>query len=284
MSKGAQPIPPYLGDWGSGQRCRRVYLHTVRDPIPEGNAAPGPRLLVGRDAVTTYRLPGGRHIQLQPAEVLVVDAECWVRPLPSSPFRSFGVIFAPQFIRCYHIDYRHDTPQPPLCGGPREPIVHRRPPDRETEALLRLLLQSKDYAADSLLRTHLAELLLHAAGRSLLQPEIAGGRARATWLNLCSIIDEQLHEPLTREDVARMGGVHPNHLARLFRRFAGCSYRAHLQQRRLERARQLLLDYRLTAAEVAAGCGFQTPEAFSRAFRRAHGLPPGAWRAARKDA
>jgi AraC-like DNA-binding protein len=45
-------------------------------------------------------------------------------------------------------------------------------------------------------------------------------------------------------------------------------------------ADDLLGTTQLSVAAVARGVGYESEEAFSRAFRRSHGSPPGAWRAA----
>jgi AraC-like DNA-binding protein len=63
-----------------------------------------------------------------------------------------------------------------------------------------------------------------------------------------------------------------------FTRLVGTPPIRYLGQARLAAARLLLRETRLTANEIAWRVGFDAPVAFSRAFRRAYGLPPAAWR------
>lgn len=81
--------------------------------------------------------------------------------------------------------------------------------------------------------------------------------------------------------VAQLGmwlGCHPDHLARSFRREVGETLIGHIQRVRLERARDLLADPRLSVREVARLVGFADPAYFSRIWRRHHGGPPGSGR------
>lgn len=52
----------------------------------------------------------------------------------------------------------------------------------------------------------------------------------------------------------------------------------YLTQWRMQLAARLLRDGRLTVASVALEVGYESEAAFARAFKRATGLPPAAWR------
>ncbi|WP_028935808.1 helix-turn-helix domain-containing protein [Pseudonocardia spinosispora] len=83
---------------------------------------------------------------------------------------------------------------------------------------------------------------------------------------------------LTVEQIARRHRVSRRYLENLFARHGG-SPSAYLRAARLERARALLeADGRLPLVEVALRSGFSDVTTFGRAFRRAHGTTPGAWR------
>lgn len=75
-------------------------------------------------------------------------------------------------------------------------------------------------------------------------------------------------------------GCHPDHLARIFRRETGETIIGHIRRQRLERARELLADRSLSIAEVGRQVGLPDPTYFSRAYRQAYGIPPGAARRA----
>jgi AraC family transcriptional regulator, positive regulator of tynA and feaB len=93
---------------------------------------------------------------------------------------------------------------------------------------------------------------------------------------------ERLHE--AELSPSAIASRHRISLRRLHYAFAAerTTFSAALMQLRLERARQLLSEPRLTTlpvAEIAARCGFADPSHFARRFRQAAGLSPLAFRA-----
>lgn len=72
--------------------------------------------------------------------------------------------------------------------------------------------------------------------------------------------------------------VHPVHLARVFRDRHGCSMGEYARRLRLERATEALLATDLPIGRIAHGAGYADHSHFSRAFRRATGLSPSAFR------
>jgi len=92
-------------------------------------------------------------------------------------------------------------------------------------------------------------------------------------------IEQQLDEPLTLERIAAQAGLSPYHFSRLFTARMGRSVMAHVRGRRLVRgARRLSLEPDLKLVDLAFDCGFDSQEAFTRAFKRVFGVSPGRFR------
>jgi AraC family transcriptional regulator len=88
-------------------------------------------------------------------------------------------------------------------------------------------------------------------------------------------IEADLARAPTIDELARLAGVHPNHLMRCFKRRHGETVGGYLRRRRLEVAdAQLLLGGR-PIASIAAEAGFFDQAHFTRAFRRHFGVTPG---------
>ncbi|GGE19502.1 AraC family transcriptional regulator [Aureimonas endophytica] len=93
-------------------------------------------------------------------------------------------------------------------------------------------------------------------------------------------IETHLDEGLTLEVIAARAGYSPFHFSRLFLAETRRSVMAHVRARRLLKgARRLLSEPGLTLLDLAFDCGFESQEAFTRAFRRLFGTTPARFRA-----
>jgi len=92
-------------------------------------------------------------------------------------------------------------------------------------------------------------------------------------------IEQQLDQPLTLGRVAQHAGLSPYHFSRLFTARMGRSVMAHVRGRRLVRgAHRLCGEPDLKLVDLAFDCGFESQEAFTRAFKRVFGVSPGRFR------
>lgn len=94
-----------------------------------------------------------------------------------------------------------------------------------------------------------------------------------------AVIDARLMEPLSLADIAAASGLSPFHFSRLFTAVCGQSVMAHVRRRRLARAARRLAEApEVSLIELALDCGFESQQAFTRAFTRQFGVSPGRFR------
>ncbi|WAC73991.1 AraC family transcriptional regulator [Roseateles sp. SL47] len=84
------------------------------------------------------------------------------------------------------------------------------------------------------------------------------------------------HRDVAIEELADVTQLSRAHLTRAFTRQCGVPPPVWLNAVRLSQARRMLLAGE-RASEVAVACGFADPSHFSRRFKGAMGVPPGAW-------
>ncbi len=102
--------------------------------------------------------------------------------------------------------------------------------------------------------------------------------------DVLAYIDRHLFEPVTLADMAAAAGYSPYHFTRLFAAHFGETPMEYLRACRMQRAAQ-----RLGAIDppplidLALDCGFESQEAFTRAFRKRFGVPPGQYRQSRSQ-
>lgn len=87
-------------------------------------------------------------------------------------------------------------------------------------------------------------------------------------------MEEHLLEDITMEDIARQANSSPFHFQRTFAILTDISIGEYLRRRRLTLAAQELCSTNDKIIDLALKYGYDTPEAFTKAFRRQHGISP----------
>ncbi|MEM8752839.1 MAG: GlxA family transcriptional regulator, partial [Pseudomonadota bacterium] len=81
------------------------------------------------------------------------------------------------------------------------------------------------------------------------------------------MMEENIEEPISPAELARIIGMSTRQLERLFRRYLNRSPKRYYMELRLNRARNLLLQTDMTVINVALACGFTSPSHFSKCYR-----------------
>ncbi len=93
-------------------------------------------------------------------------------------------------------------------------------------------------------------------------------------------IQNHLDEALRLEDLAAVAHFSPYHFHRIFQGMMGETVMAHIRRLRLERAAMRLKTGEQAVTQIAFEAGYETHEAFTRAFRGMFGESPSGFRAA----
>ena len=95
------------------------------------------------------------------------------------------------------------------------------------------------------------------------------------------LLDAGIDGPVSLAELAAACNLSVRHFTRAFRQSTGGSPHDWLIERRIDRAKDLLLASSQSLTEIAATCGFADQSHFTRVFTRAMGTSPGAWRRTR---
>lgn len=87
-------------------------------------------------------------------------------------------------------------------------------------------------------------------------------------------IQEHLHEKITASDAAKACGLSADYLSRLFKEETGLTLAKYIQSRRLDYARQLLLDG-VDVQTICDKCGIRSQSHFISLFKGEYGMTPG---------
>lgn len=93
-----------------------------------------------------------------------------------------------------------------------------------------------------------------------------------------SVIDQRLKNPPTLEELATIAFMSPRNFVRRFRALFSCAPHQYMTARRVQWARELLLEKNATITEIAERMGFPSIHTFSRWFHRETGISPSIYR------
>lgn len=91
-------------------------------------------------------------------------------------------------------------------------------------------------------------------------------------------VESTLDRPFSLAEASREAGMSAFHFSRVFHCVTGEPVSEYARKRRLTRAADMLLSTQESIIEIALSCGFESQEAFTRAFRRWYGTPPARFR------
>jgi AraC family transcriptional regulator len=106
--------------------------------------------------------------------------------------------------------------------------------------------------------------------RSILSGGLDGRRLKQT----LAFIEEYLSDDLSLSRLAAVAGISASHFKTLFRQSLGLPVHQYVLQRRIERAKDLLMQGKLSILEIALATGFSHQSHLARHMRRSAGLSP----------
>jgi len=221
-------------------------------------------------------------------DAVPVDARALVRPSPDGGLVriEYGGGGAPSRIVCGFLgceDHRHPLIDalPALLtigvqGSPSRGLV-----EASLAFALRELTEGRPAAGAMLAKV--SELLLMDAIRGY----VASAEPQDGWLR--GLSDPQIaralaliHQDITRawtaEDLAREAALSRTAFVERFRKLVGAPPFRYLTAWRMDTAKLQLRESPKTVAQVAYAVGYESEEAFNRAFHREVGVPPATWR------
>lgn len=177
-------------------------------------------------------------------------------------------------------------------GGPNSPLAAALPSetiveaaeDAEMAALAAVIAQEAtarrcgaQAALNRLLEVAVVLTLRHVIDRGGAETGLFAGLADPRLSRAMVAMHDAPAHAWTAEELAERAGMSRSHFMARFRASVGASPMAYLAHWRLALARRELARGE-PVKRAAARAGFASAEAFSRAFHRAHGAPPGKWR------
>ncbi len=91
---------------------------------------------------------------------------------------------------------------------------------------------------------------------------------------ICDYINSHCCEDLKLDELADLSGFSKFYFERLFKRFTGMSFYKYVNQKRIAKAQELLVEPRSSVTDVAVSCGYSSISSFIRMFKLHKGCTP----------
>jgi AraC-like DNA-binding protein len=132
------------------------------------------------------------------------------------------------------------------------------------------------FYVDTLLFLLLTQLMRCAS--NLAEPSIAtyakGGLPSWRLKRAIELLEVDLAKMPTLAEVAELIGLHPTSFCRGFKQSTGLSPHRYMLVHRVNRAKEMMDDQRLSLTEIALECGFSSSSQFSVVFKKIAGMSP----------
>ncbi len=115
-------------------------------------------------------------------------------------------------------------------------------------------------------------------GGSSAVSDARGGLPGWQQKKLTQYIEEHLADEISLSSLARLVQLSPFHFSRAFKDSFGMPPHRYLTSRRIERAKTLLAERKLSVTEIGLGVGFSETSSFTSVFRKLTGETPTEYR------
>jgi len=160
--------------------------------------------------------------------------------------------------------------------GKFDPVVHHL--GKSFLASLEQPLHASKIFLDHLLHALNCHLVCSYGGVRMAAARFRGGLSSLQMRRATELLEAHLDGKIALQQVAEACELSVSHFARAFKQtFRRPPYRW-LTERRVDRARDLMMNSQLPIADIAIQCGFADQSALNRSFKRIHGVSPGMWR------
>jgi len=245
----------------------------------------------------SYEFKGPRHLLVASERAERYDGETLVDGLPRSNRRAWSrrMSFIPAGHRFYgwqkpraltRSTFLYIDPLSPLLGSElRFTEVEFKPrlfffdldiweTALKLKAQLQNLCRSQKAYIEALSIALACELMRMNESVSPPVSRIRGGLPNWQQNKLTQYIDEHLAEDISLSSLAELALLSPYHFSRAFKQSFGMPPHRYLTSRRIERAKSLLENRKLSVTEIGLDVGFRETSSFTCAFRKVTGETP----------
>lgn len=213
-------------------------------------------------------------------------------------FRPFEIHYAESresdFYERYVINFRLEALSPLLSGNELHVLEEKLNScvidltEEQTVLLCRLFKQAdecsrlKGFLSEKLLLSAVLLLVMYAAGLSEGAETLSGGTADPQIVSVLKYINEHYRSVVMLDDLSDKVGISKFYLCRRFHEVTGATVIEYLNNVRLTKVHNMLLNTKNSIDDIAFETGFSSAVNLSRAFKKLYGVSPSEFRRTKK--
>lgn len=116
-----------------------------------------------------------------------------------------------------------------------------------------------------------------------LRRNVESNRAAEAMDAVCTYIEKHIDEELSLVRLAKCVHFNPSYLSRLFKQEKGLNVSEYIEAVRIRKAKELLATEEMKIQEIGNRVGYDSPQSFTRFFKKATGMSPQEYRDSARD-
>ncbi len=204
-------------------------------------------------------------LNVQKGQAVFAPPNCWERPTWKKPVRVAMFLLGKKLTGISLIS-SDGTSESSIIA---EKIPINRPVAGPAAKILQSIMEFNNTTPDFSAHPHLVQALAVCCLDMLnTNTDTTVRKANFLFDEICSYMQHNFQNEITRNSVAAEFKITPNHLSRLFRNEGLMRFCDYLTYVRIDRAKFMLSKYDMTLAEIAGRCGFSDTAYFCRIFKK----------------
>jgi AraC-like DNA-binding protein len=213
---------------------------------------------------------------LKPGSALFIPPNCWNYPTWGRKVEVMSLLFGKKQLGVSIVSAKGPTTPQLVANKFAVPSPVNGPVPHILEAMLELHSVKEPAAAF----VELSRALIQCVQRLVHESPVpeAENRGQSFFERVCVYLQGNYQNNITRDSVAQLFSVSPNHLSRVFHRHGHMTFIDYLTHVRIARSKFLLCNYNLKLEDIAVRCGIRDAAYFCRVFKRLVKTTPAEYR------
>jgi AraC-like DNA-binding protein len=139
--------------------------------------------------------------------------------------------------------------------------------------------KQKTFVSNIMIESYIRELIaIYLKEAGIENITIASSKDNDRQSEILKYINDNIHEKISIDDMARALYLHPNYFIKYFKKAFGISPARYINKKKIELACEMLGNEKINISEISSDLGYSDIYHFSKVFKKHTGFPPSYYR------